>query len=82
MSEISICLRPRPFRGESSGSSGRGNNLHHLKRKKKEASNRGRLLVGTVLTARHGSDTNVAFTEAFENIYAFTTVNPGVPAKL
>jgi hypothetical protein len=81
LSETSICLRLRPFGGESSGSSGRENNHHHLERKRIKGSNRDRLLVGTVLTTRHGFDANVAFTEAFEDMYAFTAVNPGVPAK-
>lgn len=77
MSETSIYLRPRPFQDESLGCSERENNLYHLERIKQIS-----VLIGTVLTARHRFDTNVAFTEAFEDMYAFTAVNPGVPAKL
>ena len=40
------------------------------------------LLVWTVLTASYRFNANVAFAEAFEDMYAFTTVDPGVPAKL
>ena len=39
-------------------------------------------MVPTLLTASYGFNANVAFTEAFEDMYAFTTVNPGIPAKL
>ena len=34
------------------------------------------------LTVRYEFNTNVTFTEAFKDVYAFTTVNPSIPAKL
>ena len=34
------------------------------------------------LTPRYGFDTNVAFTNAFQNIYVLTAINPGILTKL
>ena len=69
------------FRDASPGNSGRESSFHHLESKDRLESNRDCLLAWTVLTASYGFNTNVALTKAFEDMYAFTAVNPGVPAK-